>query len=417
MGLLDITEGDPKSIAMLQMGLGLLGSRGSLSQSISQAGQGALAALQEAKKAQMQKQAFDLQQQLSQFQVNSAQRQDQQANDLISAAKASSLTAPQAAMAMEGKGPTNTALAAANSGAVRPTFDMQGFTDRVMQSNPLMGLELDAKLKALKAPIKLGKDDRLLDPTGTKTLVGAQQDQWVPATDVKLPSGQMAMRNMQTGEVKAVGSGPLVTVGVDNARKFGDIVAEKAANSLETTKTAAQASVNSLKTIANIKAALDSGKILSGPGSTFAQLGLQLGNQLGWNGKTSDETLSNTRSAMQGLASLQLDAAKTMQGQGALSNDERKLVADAAAGKIDTMTMPEIRGLLNTLEKTHQYKIQLHQQNLKNAESMPAMKPYLPFYEVGVTNDATNSNVPASVVPASAPSNIWHFDAQGNRIP
>jgi hypothetical protein len=97
-----------------------------------------------------------------------------------------------------------------------------------------------------------------------------------------------------------------------------------------------------------------------------------------------------------------LDAAKTMQGQGALSNDERKLVADAAAGKIDTMTMPEIRGLLNTLEKTHQYKIKLHQQNLKNAESMLPMKPYLPFYEVGVTNDATNSNVPASASPHSA---------------
>lgn len=159
-------------------------------------------------------------------------------------------------------------------------------------------------------------------------------------------------------------------------------VATKLGEQLDASLSNAKAATQAISTAQSIKSAIDSGKVIAGPGSSFRVVGLQLGQMLGVGGNDSAEMLSNTRTVIQGLAKAELDAAQQMKGQGQITEAERDIIRRAASGNIDTMTGPEIRLLMDSMEKTARAKIGQHRANVQSLSRMEGAAPLIPFYQV-----------------------------------
>jgi hypothetical protein len=144
----------------------------------------------------------------------------------------------------------------------------------------------------------------------------------------------------------------------------------------------AEAAVGTIGTVNRLVSALDSGQVMAGPTSNFRQYGLQIGNVLGVAGKDATEKLMNTRSAIQSLAQLELDAAQAMKGQGQITEAERDIIRRAAAGDIERMTVPELRVLAGTLDKTARGKIRAYQGQVTPLKQNPNAAPLAPFLDV-----------------------------------
>jgi hypothetical protein len=170
----------------------------------------------------------------------------------------------------------------------------------------------------------------------------------------------------------------------------------------------AEASVGTLNTISRLRDALDSGKVIAGPGTTARVWLAQLGQVMGYQGKSRDEMLVNTRNAIQSMAQLEVDAAQAMKGQGALSDSERALIRRASAGDVDTMTVPELRLLANVLERTANYKIGRFRSSLDRIrtikhEGQPIGKDVADLLDITVPDAASRKRI--------------EYDAAGNPLP
>jgi hypothetical protein len=108
----------------------------------------------------------------------------------------------------------------------------------------------------------------------------------------------------------------------------------------------------------------------------------QIATALKVSGKDTQEKLARTAEVMQGLASLELQAAEAMKGQGAITENERSLIARAAGGNLRDFTSAEVSALLIALDKTARFKIESHQSMFQQIESDPALKKYSKFYRV-----------------------------------
>jgi hypothetical protein len=113
-------------------------------------------------------------------------------------------------------------------------------------------------------------------------------------------------------------------------------------------------------------------------------------------GKNTQEKLANTAVAMQRLASLELSAAEAMKGQGAITENERSLIARAAAGNLRDFTDVEVRSLLSSLEKIAQQKISSHQQNYEIMSQDPVGSKYSKYYKIDVPAAPTKKYNPAT---------------------
>jgi hypothetical protein len=171
-------------------------------------------------------------------------------------------------------------------------------------------------------------------------------------------------------------------------RSFGDAFGKNAAEALDASRKSAQAAADSLTTIGRMKGALAKG-VVAGPGSQFRRFGLQIGQVLGVSGKDAEEKLKNTRTLIQGTSSLALSGAKALEGQGSVTENERRLVERASSGDIDSMTDAELGVLLGVLERVHGSTISRHQGLLKNVG--PQFQPFMPFYQVDAPNAGSDT--------------------------
>jgi len=144
----------------------------------------------------------------------------------------------------------------------------------------------------------------------------------------------------------------------------------------------AKSAVASIGTAQRLMSAVDSGKLVSGPGATFRVLGLQVGQMLGVGGNDGKEILANTRNAIQAMAQAELDAAQQMKGQGQITEAERSIIRRAASGDINDLTAPEIKQLAQVMEKTSRYKLSSHKSNVDALGKMPGASSLMPFYQV-----------------------------------
>lgn len=155
--------------------------------------------------------------------------------------------------------------------------------------------------------------------------------------------------------------------------KVGDRVVEQADQ--------AEAAIGTLRNVAQIRQAMNSGQIILGPGADTRQGILRLGSAMGVTGASQDELLANTQAAMQGLARQELVAAQGMKGQGQITENERAILRKAESGTLDKLSMPELVSLTGALEKTAKFRVQRHEQNMRRLEGNPNAAAVRPFLE------------------------------------
>lgn len=157
MGLLDPTD-DPRTMGLLSLGLGLLGSKGSFGNALSQAGPQALQAMQQVKDRQRQAQSDKQRQALQAMQMQQAQ-----------AAIQAQQQAQQRQAAVEGA--YRGALTAGPDGS--PQVDQSALIRRLTQADPMAAFQM---LQPKSADYKV-VDDALVSvgPQGVKEVYRAPQ--------------------------------------------------------------------------------------------------------------------------------------------------------------------------------------------------------------------------------------------------
>jgi len=182
-------------------------------------------------------------------------------------------------------------------------------------------------------------------------------------------------------EERRAGAAGSPVVNVNTATKpFLNAIGQGAGEAVNTAFTGAQAAVQTLNNVDQIRSGLKS--IITGPGANVRIQLSQVGELLGINGKDATEQLQNTRAAIQGLARQELAAAGSMKGQGQITESERGILKRAESGEITDLTKPEIVTLLGALEKTANYRIGLHESNMKRLESDPNVAGVVEFMRV-----------------------------------
>jgi hypothetical protein len=159
----------------------------------------------------------------------------------------------------------------------------------------------------------------------------------------------------------------------------------------------AKSSVNTITAVQKLRPILSAG-VYEGFQAGVPRSVDQFAAALGVSGKNTQEKLARTAQAMQQLASLELDAATSMKGQGTITDFERGLIARASGGNLRDFTAVEINALLDSLDKVAKAKIQSHQQNYEIMSSDPTGKKYSKYYKIDVPRGIEQQ------VPAAAPA-------------
>lgn len=186
-----------------------------------------------------------------------------------------------------------------------------------------------------------------------------------------------------------------VTVGDKSFQaEFGKGVADAVTSGYQ----AAQGAVGTLNRIQTLKPLVADDKVFSGTLGSAQVQASRIADAFGIGGANNAEKLQNTALAMQQLAGLELNAAEAMKGQGGITENERSLIKRAAGGDLMNMTAKEVSTLLNGLEKTSNYKIQVHETNLKRLSKNKDLAPLAEYYQLPATPTVVESSgLPAGV--------------------
>jgi len=187
------------------------------------------------------------------------------------------------------------------------------------------------------------------------------------------------------------------TIQMPGDKKLVEALGTKSAERLDNSLNQATEAQNVLMTVNELRPTIAEG-VFSGPLSGSARTVAQLASSLGITGQSTQELLTRTAEAMQGLAKFELSAAAAMRGQGAITENERMLIQRAAAGRLDQFTAPEIQSLLNAMEKTANFRIQSHNKLLDTFKKSknPEVREAAGAYEIGTI----------SMPPARLPSGV-----------
>jgi hypothetical protein len=161
-------------------------------------------------------------------------------------------------------------------------------------------------------------------------------------------------------------------------KEFAKGVVEDTRTSFQQAKSA----LGTIKSINTLKPILSAGVyegVLAGAPRAIDQFA----TALGVSGKNTQEKLQRTAVAMQRLASLELQAAEAMKGQGAITENERALIARAAGGNLRDFTATEIQSLLSALDTVARAKVEAHQANWQVMSEDPIGRKYSKYYKLG----------------------------------
>jgi len=240
----------------------------------------------------------------------------------------------------------------------------------------------------------LQNDPEQFDPAVIQAKLSAEAP--VPAGHTRLPGGGLSPidPNYLSGrEAVAAAGKPVTKVDVKVENKTGESLAKPIGEMVQGTKDTALAALDQLDSAQRVRAALDSGKVIVGPAADARLSIAQLGQALGVGGKRVEETLVNTRNIIKGLAEFTLSARKQLKGQGQVSDFESKLIEKASSGDIASMTVPEIRTLVDVSDRLARKSYALHEKNLNTLRKGPH-KELVPYYEVPPLPAPINTNPP-----------------------
>jgi len=376
---------------------------GRFGQAFGQAGLGAMDDMQKLKMQLAQRQDMAQRQQLTALQMEQLKRQqaaqEQQAARLE--AWRQGLTPPTgAAVNLPGMPARNATQADAAMGT--PGYGPSSATDRQVSMPPTarqQGAYELAKAGEMGPaewfkfnnpdPVKLGKDEALLDPTqGYKPIASNVAPEKAPdlvREYVYAGGDQKFGPNGFTKWVQDMKKAGAQSIGLKIENSLGTGIAGQVGPMLKDSAEAASAARQQLTNADNIIRAVDSGKILSGPTATLRLKGAQIGQMLGIGGADDAEKIINTRTAIQGLAQQTLSARAQLKGQGQVSDYEGKLIASAASGNIEDLTVPEIRKLAEVNKRLSAQVVANHQQFLSKikAHKDPAIGSMADLFDLG----------------------------------
>jgi hypothetical protein len=173
-----------------------------------------------------------------------------------------------------------------------------------------------------------------------------------------------------------------VNVPVNTERTFYGEMAQKVGGDVSNAATQARAAVGTIGTLNQIRDAIATGRVIAGPGASTRQFLGQVGQVIGAAGRDSTEQLVQTQKVIQGLAQLELDAAQQLRGQGQITEGERDILRRAASGEIDKLSVPELTSLMSVLDRSARSKITGNQRNVEMLRQNPSGATLIPFMSV-----------------------------------
>lgn len=189
--------------------------------------------------------------------------------------------------------------------------------------------------------------------------------------------------NFKTKLAKSGASTVQVNTDKSLAGKVGDIFSAELP--------AANASVDAITAVGDIRKAISSNKVIVGPGATVRKTLAQVAQV--YAGGTNDKQLANTRAAIQGLADLALTARARLKGTGQISNYEQQTVEKATTGSIDDLTIPEIQVLTDVVERNAKSTYNDYTRKLQSIKDPDLVNIYSPKAMPTENGSAINSLV------------------------
>ena len=228
-------------------------------------------------------------------------------------------------------------------------------------------------------------------------------DKWL------IPDGQGgwkpndALINARSSVARA--GAPSVEVKVDN--KMGESLGAQIGPMLKASRDKTEGAMKLGATGQQIIEAIDSGKVIAGPGASWVMRGAQIAEMLGVGGKDNSERILNTRRVIRGLAESAVEARKELAGQGQVTENEAKAVEKAMAGNIDELTVDEIKLIAGLNVKAARLRASQHQQMVSNIPE--SMRSAAPFYAIPGMDQWLQTPEPSA--PAPTPGKVrMRFD-------
>jgi hypothetical protein len=170
---------------------------------------------------------------------------------------------------------------------------------------------------------------------------------------------------------------PSTNISVDTGKGLAQI-----APVLKDAQAQAQGSILQIDAADRVIDAVDSNKVIAGTLASSRTKLAQLGSTLGVTGRTTEETLANTRQVIRGFAELTLQGRKSMRGEGQITEAEGKLAERAFSGDIDSLTPAEIKQIANASKRAAQYTIGEYNRRLDILGKNPEMSSIVDFYRI-----------------------------------
>lgn len=177
------------------------------------------------------------------------------------------------------------------------------------------------------------------------------------------------------------GAAAAPVVNVKYGEGFGTKLAGAQVEMIANSQASAQGAADTLATVSSMLPVVN--EAFTGPGSTVQTALARIGQKIGVGGANQAETLQNTAQLIKGAAQLELDAAAKMRGQGAITENERKILQRAASVDPTELTKDEITQVLNIIQKSSTTRISQHNALLgRFIETQPEMERQLQLYRV-----------------------------------
>jgi hypothetical protein len=194
--------------------------------------------------------------------------------------------------------------------------------------------------------------------------------------DPKSTEGKNMYRNLIAKQT----SHPLGTnVKIEN--KMGEGVAAQIGPMMKDSLDVATGAVKQVDAAKRVIGAIDAGKIIAGPFAGGRVTLAQMGQALGVGGADAKQQLANTRDVIRGLAEMTLQGRSQMKGQGAITESEGLLAERANSGKIEDLTIPEIKQLAQASERAARFAYAEHQRKVQEMANNPATSSLATYYQ------------------------------------
>jgi len=163
--------------------------------------------------------------------------------------------------------------------------------------------------------------------------------------------------------------------------KMGEGIAAQIGPMMKDSVDIATGAVKQVDAAKRVVGAIDSGKIIAGPFAGGRVTLAQMGQALGVGGADAKQQLANTRDVIRGLAEMTLQGRSQMKGQGAITESEGLLAERANSGKIEDLTIPEIKQLAQASERAARFAYAEHQRKVQEMANNPATSSLATYYQ------------------------------------